>query len=128
MRFLYTMLRVNNLEESLNFYCDILEMKLIKRRDYPEGEFTLAFLGYGQELDSTLIELTHNWKTTNYVLGDAYGHIAIGVNDIYTICNTIKQKGWNVTREPGPMKHGSTIIAFILDPNGYPIELIQVNN
>ncbi|BDA39468.1 lactoylglutathione lyase [Candidatus Atelocyanobacterium thalassae] len=128
MHLLHTMLRVKDLEESLSFYCDILEMKLIKRKDYPEGEFTLAFVGYSQESNSTLIELTHNWKPTNYNLGNAYGHIAIGVNNIYSTCNAIKQKGWNVTREPGPMKYGNTVIAFIVDPNGYAIELIQIEN
>ncbi|WP_088892841.1 lactoylglutathione lyase [Leptolyngbya ohadii] len=126
MRLLHTMLRVGNLDESLNFYCDVLGMKLLRRKDYPGGEFTLAFVGYGDESDHTVLELTHNWGTTEYNLGDAYGHIAIGVDDIYGTCEMIRQRGGKVVREPGPMKHGSTVIAFVQDPDGYKVELIQL--
>jgi lactoylglutathione lyase len=125
MRLLHTMLRVGNLEESLQFYCDLLGMKLLRQKDYPSGEFTLAFVGYGNESDHTVLELTYNWGTDHYNLGDAYGHIAIGVEDIYQTCEQLKAKGGKVTREPGPMKHGSTVIAFVEDPNGYKVELIQ---
>ncbi len=126
MRLLHTMLRVGNLEESLKFYCEVLEMKLLRRKDYPSGEFTLAFVGYGEESDHTVLELTHNWGVEKYDLGDAYGHIALGVDDIYATCETIKQLGGKVVREPGPMKHGSTVIAFVEDPDGYKVELIQL--
>ena len=126
MRLLHTMLRVGNLDESLKFYCDILGMKLLRQKDYPGGEFTLAFVGYGDEADHTVLELTYNWGQDNYNLGDAYGHIAIGVDDIYTTCESIRNQGGKVTREPGPMKHGSTVIAFVEDPNGYKVELIQL--
>lgn len=126
MRLLHTMLRVNNLEESLQFYCDLLGMKLLRQKDYPGGEFTLAFVGYGDEADHTVLELTYNWGTTQYTLGDAYGHIAIGVDDIYATCEAIRAKGGKISREPGPMKHGSTVIAFVEDPNGYKVELIQL--
>lgn len=125
MRMLHTMLRVSNLEESLKFYCDVLGMKLLRQKDYPGGEFTLAFVGYGDEADHTVIELTYNWGVDSYDLGNAYGHIALGVDDIYQTCDRIKSLGGKVTREPGPMKHGSTVIAFIEDPTGYKIELIQ---
>jgi lactoylglutathione lyase len=120
------MLRVGNLDESLAFYCDVLGMKLLRQKDYPSGKFTLAFVGYGDEADHTVLELTYNWGTDTYNLGDAYGHIAIGVDDIYGTCEAIKAQGGNVVREPGPMKHGSTVIAFVQDPNGYKIELIQL--
>lgn len=120
------MLRVSNLEESLKFYCDLLGMKLLRQKDYPGGKFTLAFVGYGEESDHTVLELTHNWDTDRYDLGDAYGHIAISVDDIYATCDQIKQLGGKVVREPGPMKHGSTVIAFVEDPNGYKVELIQL--
>jgi lactoylglutathione lyase len=126
MRLLHTMLRVGNLEESLKFYCDVLGMKLLRQKDYPGGEFTLAFVGYGDESDHTVLELTYNWGTSQYDLGDAYGHIAIGVDDIYATCDRIRQQGGNVVREPGPMKHGSTVIAFVQDPSGYKVELIQL--
>jgi len=128
MRLLHTMLRVGNLDASLKFYCDILGMKLLRQKDYPGGEFTLAFVGYGDETDNTVLELTYNWGKTSYDLGDAYGHIAIGVDDIYTTCEAIKAQGGNVTREPGPMKHGSTVIAFVTDPDGYKVELIQLSS
>ena len=126
MRMLHTMLRVSNLDESIKFYCDILGMKLLRQKDYPGGKFTLAFVGYGAESDHTVIELTYNWGVEKYDLGDAYGHIALGVDDIYTTCDKIKSLGGKVTREPGAMKHGSTVIAFVEDPNGYKIELIQL--
>lgn len=125
MRMLHTMLRVKNLEESLKFYCDLLGMKLLRQKDYPGGEFTLAFIGYGDETDHTVLELTYNWGKEDYELGDAYGHIAIAADDIYATCEEIKAKGGKVVREPGPMKHGTTVIAFVEDPNGYKIELIQ---
>lgn len=126
MRLLHTMLRVKNLEESLKFYTEVLGMKLLRQKDYPGGQFTLAFVGYGDESDHTVLELTYNWGVDHYELGDAYGHIAIGVEDIYNTCDVIKTQGGKVTREPGPMKHGSTVIAFVEDPNGYKVELIQV--
>jgi lactoylglutathione lyase len=125
MRLLHTMLRVGNLEKSLAFYCDVLGMKLLRRKDYPAGKFTLAFVGYGEESDNTVLELTHNWETNHYDLGNAYGHIALGVDDIYATCAEIKAQGGRVTREPGPMKHGTTVIAFVEDPDGYKIELIE---
>lgn len=126
MRLLHTMLRVGNLAKSLQFYCEVLGMKLLRQKDYPGGRFTLAFVGYGDEADHTVLELTHNWDTDHYTLGDAYGHIAIGVDDIYATCERIKAQGGNVVREPGPMKHGSTVIAFVEDPDGYKVELIQL--
>lgn len=126
MRLLHTMLRVGNLEESLKFYCDVLGMKLLRQKDYPGGEFTLAFVGYGDEADHTVLELTYNWGQEQYTLGDAYGHIAIGVDDIYATCAEIEARGGKVSRQPGPMKHGSTVIAFVEDPNGYKVELIQL--
>ncbi|MBD1825231.1 lactoylglutathione lyase [Cyanobacteria bacterium FACHB-DQ100] len=126
MRLLHTMLRVGNLEESLKFYCDLLGMKLLRKKDYPGGEFTLAFVGYGAEADTAVLELTYNWGKDNYELGDAYGHIAIGVDDIYATCEAIAQRGGKVTRQPGAMKHGSTVIAFVEDPDGYKVELIQL--
>jgi len=126
MRLLHTMLRVGNLDESLKFYCDLLGMKLLRKKDYPGGEFTLAFVGYGAESDTAVIELTYNWGKEKYELGDAYGHIAIGVDDIHATCEAIAQRGGKVTRQPGAMKHGSTVIAFVEDPDGYKVELIQL--
>ncbi|MBD2139157.1 lactoylglutathione lyase [Anabaena sp. FACHB-1237] len=126
MRLLHTMLRVGNLDTSLQFYCEVLGMKLLRRKDYPDGKFTLAFVGYGEESDHTVIELTYNWGVDKYDLGTAYGHIALGVNDIYSTCEQIKHRGGKVVREPGPMKHGATVIAFIQDPDGYKVELIQL--
>lgn len=128
MQLLHTMLRVGNLEESLKFYCDILGMRLLRKKDYPGGKFTLAFVGYGDESDHTVLELTYNWDTDKYDLGNAYGHIAIGVDDIYSTCEEIRGRGGKVVREPGPMKHGSTVIAFVEDPDGYKVELIQLSS
>jgi lactoylglutathione lyase len=128
MRLLHTMLRVGDLEASIRFYCDVLGMKLLRQQDFPAGKFTLAFVGYGDESDSTTIELTHNWDTTAYTLGDAFGHIAIGVDDIYTTCDRLTLKGGKVIRPPGAMQHGTTVIAFVEDPNGYKIELIQIGS
>ncbi|MCY7323838.1 MAG: lactoylglutathione lyase [Phormidesmis sp. CAN_BIN36] len=125
MRLLHTMLRVGDLDQSLKFYCELLGMTLLLKKDYPGGEFTLAFIGYGDESDHSVIELTYNWGKDHYSLGDAYGHIAIGVDDIYATCQEISDRGGKVTREPGPMKHGSTVIAFVEDPDGYKVELIQ---
>jgi lactoylglutathione lyase len=119
------MIRVGNLEESLNFYCEVLGMKLLRQKEYPEGKFTLAFVGYGPESEQAVIELTYNWGVDQYDIGTGYGHVALGVDDIYSTCEAIKTKGGKVTREPGPMKHGSSVIAFVEDPNGYKIELIQ---
>jgi len=125
MRLLHTMLRVGNLERSIEFYTEVLGMKLLRQKEYPEGKFTLAFVGYGEESDTSVIELTHNWGTESYDLGNGYGHIALGVDDIYATCDELKRHGGKVTREPGPMKHGSTVIAFVEDPDGYKIELIE---
>jgi lactoylglutathione lyase len=126
MRLLHTMLRVGDLEASLRFYCEVLGMKLLRQQDFPDGKFTLAFVGYGAESDQTVIELTHNWDIPAYTIGDAYGHIAIGVDDIYATCEQISAKGGKVVRAPGAMKHGTTVIAFVEDPTGYKVELIQV--
>ncbi len=125
MRMLHTMLRVGNLEQSLKFYTEVLGMKLLRKRDYEEGRFTLAFVGYGDEENNTVLELTHNWDTSSYELGNAYGHIAIGVENIYATCDDIRASGGIITREPGPVKGGTTEIAFVKDPDGYAIELIQ---
>jgi len=125
MRLLHTMLRVNDLDESLKFYLDVLGMKLLRRKDYESGRFTLAFVGYGDEDQTAVIELTHNWDTKSYALGDAFGHIAIGTEDIRASCERIRAAGGKVVREPGPMKHGGAVIAFVEDPNGYRIELIE---
>jgi lactoylglutathione lyase len=119
------MIRVGNLEESLKFYCEVLGMKLLRQKEYPEGKFTLAFVGYGPESEQAVIELTYNWGVDQYDIGTGYGHVALGVDDIYSTCEAIKTKGGKVTREPGPMKHGLSVIAFVEDPNGYKIELIQ---
>jgi lactoylglutathione lyase len=125
MQLLHTMIRVNDLEETLKFYCEALGMKLLRKQDYPGGEFTLAFVGYGDELNHTVVELTHNWGISKYEIGTGFGHLAIGVDDIYQTCSTLSEKGVKVVREPGPMKHGGAVIAFIEDPNGYKIELIE---
>jgi lactoylglutathione lyase len=125
MRLLHTMLRVRDLDESLRFYVGVLGMKLLRKKDYPSGEFTLAFVGYGEESETAVIELTHNWGKKDYDLGDAFGHLAFGVDDIRAAVERIRAAGAKVTREPGPMKHGTTVIAFVEDPNGYKIELIE---
>lgn len=125
MRILHTMLRVGNLDRSLSFYTEILGMRLLRRQDYPDGRFTLAFVGYGEESEGAVIELTHNWDTAAYEIGTGFGHIALAVPDAYAACAEIKQRGGKVVREAGPMKHGSTVIAFVEDPDGYKLELIQ---
>ena len=127
MRILHTMLRVNNMKESIDFYQKIFGMKVLRQKDYPEGKFSLAFIGYGDEMSDTVIELTHNWDTSQYDHGGAFGHIAIEVEDIYEACEEIKNKGGNVVREAGPMMGTKLLLAFIEDPNGYKIELIQKN-
>ena len=128
MRMLHTMLRVGDLDRSIAFYTEVLGMQLLRRKDYPSGRFTLAFVGYGSEAEQTVLELTHNWDTTSYALGDGYGHIALGVEDSRSTCAAIAGKGGRVVREPGPMKHGSTVIAFIEDPDGYKVELIEMSS
>jgi lactoylglutathione lyase len=125
MRILHTMIRVGNLDRSIEFYTRVLGMQLLRKHDYPDGRFTLAFVGYGPEDTHPAIELTHNWDTERYDLGNGYGHIALGVEDIYGACDRIRAAGGKVTREPGPMKHGTTVIAFVEDPDGYKVELIQ---
>ena len=125
MRMLHTMIRVGELDRSISFYTEVLGMQLLRRKDYPDGEFTLAFVGYGEEESNTVIELTHNWGTDSYDLGNGFGHIALGVDDIYKVCDEIRARGGKITREPGPMKHGTTVIAFVEDPDGYKIELIE---
>lgn len=125
MRMMHTMFRVTNLEASLDFYCKVLGMEVLRKADFPEGRFTLAFVGYGPEADNTVVELTHNWDTDSYDLGDAYGHIALGVEDVYKACDEVKARGGNVVREAGPMKGGTRVIAFIEDPDGYKIELVE---
>ena len=127
MQLLHTMIRVNNMDESIKFYTDGLGMKLLRKQDYPGGKFTLAFVGYGDEKDSAVVELTHNWETSSYDQGTAFGHLAIGVSDIYKKCEELKEKGANVVREAGPMMHGGAVIAFVEDPNGYKIELIDLS-
>jgi len=125
MRLLHTMIRVSDLDKSIDFYTRVLGMRLLRRKDYPEGKFTLAFVGYGEESDTVVIELTHNWDTSSYDSGNAFGHIAIGTEDIYGLCDRIRSDGGVISREPGPMKHGDTVIAFVRDPDGYAIELIE---
>ena len=125
MRVLHTMIRVGDLDRSIKFYTDVLGMKLLRRKDYPDGKFTLAFVGYGPETEHAVVELTYNWGVGKYDLGNAFGHIALEVDDAYKACEDIKKRGGKVTREAGPMKHGSTVIAFVEDPDGYKIELIQ---
>jgi len=125
MRILHTMLRVGDLDRSLAFYTDVLGMHLLRRKDYPEGKFTLAFVGYQDESEGAVLELTHNWGTAQYDLGNGYGHVALAVEDACKACEDIKSRGGKVVREAGPMKHGSTVIAFVEDPDGYKIELIQ---
>jgi lactoylglutathione lyase len=125
MRLLHTMLRVGNLEESINFYTDVLRMKLLRQKDYPKGEFTLAFMGYGDEADNTVIEFTYNWGVDQYEVGTGFGHLAINVDDVYDATERAKSHGAKVIREAGPMNGGETICAFLEDPNGYEIELLS---
>ncbi len=125
MRILHTMLRVGNLQRSLDFYTQVLGMQLIRQKDYPDGRFTLAFVGYGAESETAVLELTHNWDTESYDLGNGFGHIAVEVDDAYQACDAVRKLGGKVTREAGPMKHGTTVIAFVEDPDGYKIEFIQ---
>jgi len=125
MRVLHTMIRVGDLDRSIRFYTDVLGMKLLRRQDYPDGKFTLAFVGYGPESEHAVIELTYNYGVDQYELGTAFGHIALEVGDAYQACDEIKKRGGKVVREAGPMKHGTTVIAFVEDPDGYRIELIQ---
>lgn len=127
MRILHTMLRVGDLDRSLKFYTEVLGMKLLRRQDYPEGRFTLAFVGYGDERTNTVLELTYNWDIHAYELGNGFGHIAIEVDDVYEAVEAIRAKGGKIVREPGPMKHGYTILAFVEDPDGYKIELLSPN-
>ncbi len=124
MRILHTMLRVGDLERSIKFYTEVLGMQLLRRKDYPDGKFTLAFIGYGDESENTVIELTHNWDTDNYDLGTGYGHIALEVDDVYAATDEIHKRGGKILRDAGPMNAGTTIISFVEDPDGYPIELI----
>ncbi|NNJ94281.1 MAG: lactoylglutathione lyase [Halobacteria archaeon] len=124
MRLLHTMLRVGNLDRSIDFYTGVLGMKLLRQKDYPDGRFTLAFVGYGDESGSTVIELTYNWDTDSYDTGDGFGHIAIEVDDVYTAVDELRSRGGKVIREAGPMNAGTTILAFIEDPDGYQIELL----
>lgn len=125
MRLLHTMLRVTNLQRSIDFYTNVLGMTLLRQKDYPDGQFTLAFLGYGPETEQTVIELTYNWGVEQYESGTAYGHIALGVDDVHSTVETMRAKGAKILREPGPMKAGSTVLAFLEDPDGYRIELLQ---
>ena len=125
MRILHTMIRVGDLQRSINFYTNILGMKLLRQKDYAEGKFTLAFVGYGDEIDNSVIELTHNWDIDRYDKGNAFGHIAIEVDDVYQATEEIRSKGGRIIREPGPMKAGTTLLAFVEDPDGYQIELLS---
>jgi lactoylglutathione lyase len=125
MRILHTMLRVGDLKRSIDFYTKVLGMKVLRQKEYPDGRFTLAFVGYGGEDKEAVLELTHNWDTANYDLGNGYGHVALEVHDAYKACDEVKKRGGKVTREAGPMKHGTTVIAFVEDPDGYKIEFIQ---
>lgn len=125
MRILHTMIRVGDLEASKRFYTEALGMRVLREREYPDGKFTLCFVGYGEESEHAVLELTYNWDRKEYALGDAFGHVALGTEDIRGACDRVRALGYRVTREPGPMKHGSTVIAFVEDPDGYKIELIE---
>lgn len=124
MRLLHTMIRTGDLDRAIDFYTTVLGMKLLRRQDYPEGKFTLAFVGYGDEADNSVIEFTYNWGVSSYEMGNAFGHLAIEVDDVYQACDTIRGKGGEIVREAGPMNGGTTLIAFVRDPDGYYIELI----
>jgi len=124
MRILHTMIRVGNLERSIQFYTRVLDMRLLRQKEYPEGKFTLAFVGYGEESEQTVIELTYNWDTSSYSIGDGFGHIAIEVEDVYEACEQVKARGGKIIRDAGPMNAGSTVCAFVEDPDGYQIELL----
>ena len=128
MRILHTMLRVGDLDRSIAFYTEVLGMRLLSRNDYPDGKFTLAFVGYQDEKDGAVIELTHNWGVGSYALGTGFGHVALEVDDAYKACELVKGRGGKVTREAGPMMHGTTVIAFVEDPDGYKIEFIQTGS
>ena len=128
MRLLHTMLRVGDLDKSREFYTNVLGMKVLREREFPEGKFTLVFLGYGDESNNTVLELTHNWDTDKYEMGTAYGHIAIGVDDVYAACDRIREAGGKIVRDAGPMKGTDTVIAFVEDPDGYKIELLKDKN
>ena len=128
MRILHTMIRVGDLDRSIRFYTEVLGMKVLRRKDYPEGKFTLAFVGYQDEKDGAVLELTHNWGVESYEIGTGYGHVALEVPDAYAACAAIKARGGKVVREAGPMKHGTTVIAFVEDPDGYKVELIQTQH
>lgn len=125
MKILHTMLRVGDLDRSIRFYTDVLGMRLLRRKDFPDGKFTLAFLGYGEEAEGAVIELTCNWGVDKYEIGTGYGHVAIAVHDVYAACDAMRQRGGRIVREPGPMKFSPTVMAFIEDPDGYRIELIE---
>ena len=125
MRILHTMVRVGDLDRSIKFYTEAIGMELLRKKDYPGGRFTLAFLGYGDESENAVVELTYNWDTSSYDIGEGFGHIAIGTGDIEGACNRVRELGGMVTREPGSMKHGATVIAFVKDPDGYTIEFIE---
>lgn len=125
MRILHTMLRVGDLKQSIDFYTNVLGMRVLRQKDYPDGKFTLAFVGYGNESEAAVLELTHNWDTSQYEIGTGYGHVAVEVDDAYKACEEVRKRGGKVTREAGPMKHGTTVIAFVEDPDGYKIEFIQ---
>ncbi|MCZ6718700.1 MAG: lactoylglutathione lyase [Gammaproteobacteria bacterium] len=125
MRIMHTMLRVGDMDRSIHFYTEVLGMKVLRKQEYPDNQFTLAFVGYGDEVDHAVLELTYNWDQDRYEMGDAYGHIAIGVDDVYAACDAICERGGKIVRDAGPMKGGSTVIAFVEDPDGYKIEFLE---
>lgn len=125
MRIMHTMLRVGDMDRSIHFYTEVLGMKVLRKQEYPDNQFTLAFVGYGDEADHAVLELTYNWDQDRYEMGDAYGHIAIGVDDVYAACDAIRERGRKIVRDAGPMKGGSTVIAFVEDPDGYKIEFLE---
>ncbi len=125
MRIMHTMLRVGDMDRSIHFYTEVLGMKVLRKQEYPDNQFTLAFVGYGDEADHAVLELTYNWDQDRYEMGDAYGHIAIGVDDVYAACDAIRERGGKIVRDAGPMKGGSTVIAFVEDPDGYKIEFLE---